>query len=392
LGFLGWRDVPVDESAISGQAEQQRPVIMQCYVEGKGLVSDALERKLYVIRRQVENQEIEVVGHGEIFYMPSFSCRTIVYKGLFSAPQLLRFYKDLSDRELVSSVAVVHQRYSTNTFPSWELAQPFRYLAHNGEINTLRGNLNQIRSRQSMLKSDLFGNNIKKLLPIIDERGSDSACLDNVLELLVNAGRSLPHSMLMLVPEAWGAKYPMGPDQRGFFEYHAGLMEPWDGPAAIAFSDGIQVGAMLDRNGLRPARYTITKSGFMVFASEAGVLDFPADEIAEKGALRPGQVILVDTNKKRVLKNGEIKTYFARRQPYRRWVEENKITLRGFYSDVESIRPDFDKLLFRQKLFGYTREDLQMLIEPMASNGQEPVGSMGADTPLAVLSEKNQLL
>jgi glutamate synthase domain-containing protein 2/glutamate synthase domain-containing protein 1/glutamate synthase domain-containing protein 3 len=392
LGFLGWRDVPVDESAISGQAKQQQPIIMQCYIDGKGLIADALDRKLYVIRRQVENQAMEAVGDGEIFYIPSFSCRTIVYKGLFSAPQLLRFYKDLSDRELVSSVAVVHQRYSTNTFPSWELAQPFRYLAHNGEINTLRGNLNQIRSRQSMLKSDLFGNDIKKLLPIIDERGSDSACIDNVLELLVNAGRSLPHSMLMLVPEAWGAKYPMGPDQRGFFEYHAGLMEPWDGPAAIAFSDGSQVGAMLDRNGLRPARYTITKSGFMVFASEAGVLDFPADEIAEKGALRPGQVILVDTNKKRVLKNGEIKTYFARRQPYRRWVEENKITLRGFYSEVASIRPEFDKLLFRQKFFGYTREDLQMLIEPMASNGQEPVGSMGADTPLAVLSEKNQML
>ena len=392
MGFLGWRKVPVDESAISGQARQQQPVIMQCFLHGKGLVSAALERKLYVVRRQVENQAMAAVGDGDIFYIPSFSCRTIIYKGLFSAPQLLRFYKDLSDPELVSSVAVIHQRYSTNTFPSWELAQPFRYLAHNGEINTLRGNLNQIRSRQPMLKSDLFGHDIKKLLPIIDERGSDSACLDNVLELLVNAGRSLPHSMLMLVPEAWGAKYPMGPDQRGFFEYHAGLMEPWDGPAAIAFSDGSQVGAMLDRNGLRPARYTITKSGFMAFASEAGVLDFPADEVAEKGALRPGQIIIVDTNKKRVLKNGEIKTFFARRQPYRRWVEENKITLRGFYSDVASIKPDFDRLLFSQKLFGYTREDLQMLIEHMASNGQEPVGSMGADTPLAVLSEKNQLL
>ncbi|MBW2563552.1 MAG: glutamate synthase large subunit, partial [Deltaproteobacteria bacterium] len=277
-------------------------------------------------------------------------------------------------------------------FPSWELAQPFRYLAHNGEINTLRGNLNLIRSREPSLKSDLFGHDIKKLFPVIDETGSDSSCLDNALELLVNGGRSLSHSMLMLVPEAWGDKYPIGPDERGFFEYHAGLMEPWDGPAAIAFSDGIHVGAMLDRNGLRPARYTITKKGFMVFASEVGVLDFPPDEVAEKGALRPGRMILVDLNKKRMLRNGEIKTLCARQQPYRRWVEENKITLRGFYGDVATIEPDYDRILFRQRLFGYSREDLKTLLDPMASNGHEPVGSMGADTPLAVFSENSQLL
>ena len=392
LGFLGWRPVPVDDSVIDGQSKEEQPVIMQCLVDGKDLETASIERKLYVIRRIVEGRAREVVGDDDIFYIPSMSCRTIVYKGLFTAMQLPGFYRDLSDPTVTSAIAVIHQRYSTNTFPSWELAQPFRYLAHNGEINTLRGNLNLIKSREPSLKSDLFGHDIKKIFPVIDETGSDSSCLDNALELLVNGGRSLSHSMLMLVPEAWGDKYPIGPDERGFFEYHAGLMEPWDGPAAIAFSDGNHVGAMLDRNGLRPARYTITKSGFMVFASEVGVLDFPPDEVAEKGALRPGRIILVDLNKKRVLRNGEIKTLCARQQPYRRWVEENKIALRAFYGDVASIEPDFNRLLFRQRLFGYSREDLKTLLDPMASDGQEPVGSMGADTPLAVFSENSQLL
>ncbi len=391
LVFLGWRPVPVDDSVIEGQAKEEQPVIMQCLADSGGLGTEAFERKLYVIRRIIERAAKDVVA-GDIFYVLSMSCRTIVYKGLFTATQLPGFYSDLNDPMVTSALAVVHQRYSTNTFPSWELAQPFRYLAHNGEINTLRGNLNLIRSRESSLESDLFGHDIKKILPVIDETGSDSSCLDNALELLVNGGRALPHSMMMLVPEAWGSKYPIGHDERGFFEYHAGLMEPWDGPAAIAFSDGIQVGASLDRNGLRPARYTITKDGFMVFASEVGVLDLPPDEVVEKGALRPGQMILVDLNKRRVIRNGEIKTLCARQQPYRRWVDENKITLRAFYGDVASIEPDYDRLLFRQRLFGYDREDLRALLDPMASNGQEPVGSMGADTPLAVFSEKNQLL
>ena len=392
LNFLGWRPVPVDNSVIDGQSKEEQPAIMQCLVDGNGLKNAPLERKLYVIRRVAERHAKELLGDDDIFYIPSMSCRTIVYKGLFTATQLPGFYSDLNDPELISALAVVHQRYSTNTFPSWELAQPFRYLAHNGEINTLRGNLNLIRSREPSLKSDLFGHDIKKIFPAIDETGSDSSCLDNALELLVNGDRSLSHSMLMLVPEAWGNKYPIGPDERGFFEYHAGLMEPWDGPAAIAFSNGFQVGAMLDRNGLRPARYTITKNGFMVFASEVGVLDIPPEEIAEKGALRPGRIILVDLNKRRVMRNGEIKTLCARQQPYRRWVEENKITLRSFYSDVGSIDPDYDQLLPRQRLFGYSREDLRTLLRPMASDGHEPVGSMGADTPLAVFSENSQLL
>ncbi|MBN2126404.1 MAG: glutamate synthase large subunit, partial [Deltaproteobacteria bacterium] len=392
LRVLGWRDVPVDGSVLAGKAREDQPKIMQCFLDGGGLESTMLDRRLYVIRKQIELRMQEVLPEGEVFYIPSMSSLTITYKGLLRGDQLPLFYRDLGDPELASAFAVIHQRYSTNTFPSWELAQPFRCLAHNGEINTLRGNLNHIRSRERALKSESFDYDIRKLLPVIDVRGSDSACLDNVLELLVHAGRSLSHAMLMMVPEAWGVKYPIGPDQRGFFEYHAGLMEPWDGPAAVAFTDGRQVGGMLDRNGLRPARYTITRKGFVVFASEAGVLDIPAGEVSEKGALRPGQMILVDLNKRRVLKNGEIKTLCARNQPYRRWVEENKITVRGFYGNVAPIQPDLDRLPYRQRLFGYTREDLQVILAPMASRGQEPTGSMGADTPLAVFSDKHQLL
>ncbi len=392
LAFLGWREVPVDDRAIAGQAKAGQPFICQCFIGGRGASGRDLERRLYALRRDMEKTAGPLVAGEDCFYIPSLSCRTVNYKGLFTAGQLPLYYPDLTDERAASSLAVVHQRYSTNTFPSWELAQPFRYLAHNGEINTLRGNLNHFRSREPMLASDLLGPELHRVLPVVDEKGSDSACLDNALELLCAAGRGLSHAMLMLVPEAWGVKYPMGPDQRGFFEYHAGLMEPWDGPAALAFTDGLQVGGMLDRNGLRPARYTITKDGFMVFASEAGTLDLDPADVAEKGALRPGQMIVVDTVKKRVLKNGEIKTLCARRQPYRRWVEENRITLRGFYGSVSSITPDFDRLLERQRLFGYTREDLQMLLEPMASTGYEPVGSMGADIPLAVLSENGPLL
>jgi glutamate synthase domain-containing protein 2/glutamate synthase domain-containing protein 1/glutamate synthase domain-containing protein 3 len=392
LTFLGWREVPVDDRAIAGQAKERQPVIRQCFAGGCGRTGAALERKLHAVRREIEKRAYETVAGRDRFYIPSLSCRTVVYKGLFTAGQIRRYYSDLADPGFESAIALVHQRYSTNTFPSWELAQPFRCLAHNGEINTLRGNLNLFRSREPRLESDLLGKDLHRILPAIDETGSDSACLDNALELLHSAGRSMPHAMLMLVPEAWGVKYPMGPDQRGFFEYNAGLMEPWDGPAALAFTDGTQVGALLDRNGLRPARYTITGKGLMVFASEAGVLDFQADEVVEKGALRPGRMIVVDTDKGRVIRDGEIKTLCARSQPYRRWVEENRITLRGFYGSVAPLTPDFENILFRQKLFGYTREDLHMIIEPMASTGYEPVGSMGADTPLAVFSDQKPLL
>jgi len=392
LRTLGWREVPTVESALGESARALRPSVWQCFTDANIPDPEVLERKLYIARRQCERAVAKALGEGARFYVPSFSCRTIVYKGLMMATEIPAFYEDLNDPLFESPLAVVHQRYSTNTFPSWELAQPFRYLAHNGEINTLRGNLNWIRQRQPDFASALLGDDIAKLLPLTDENASDSACLDNVLELLTASGREIDHALLMLIPQAWGAKYPMGPDLRGFFEYHAGLMEPWDGPAAVAFSNGRVVGALLDRNGLRPARYTITKDGFMVLASEAGVLDLPAGRISERGSLRPGQIILVDLAARRVLKDVEIKTRLARRQPYRRWVEENKIAIHGFFGAVTPLTPETGSLLRRQKLFGYSREDIDLILDPMAVSGNEPVGSMGADEPLAVLSERPQLL
>ncbi len=390
LTFLGWRDVPIDNQALGATALREKPYIMQCFVTGKS--GDELERKLYVIRKQAEKKTACILGENDLFYVPSFSCYTIVYKGLMLPRQVNLFYTDLQDQDLDSALAVVHQRYSTNTFPSWSLAQPFRYLAHNGEINTVRGNRNWIESRQDNLKSDQLGEDIKKLFPIIEENVSDSAALDNALELLYNTGRTLNHAIMMLIPQAWGWKYPIGPDLRGFFEYHAGLMEPWDGPAAVAFTDGRFIGAVLDRNGLRPARYTITKDGFMICGSEAGMLDIPAKNVKEKGALRPGEMILVDVEKNRLMKDVEIKNVLARRQPYRRWVAENRIDIHGFFNAVEPVKPDRDRLRFREKLFGYTREDINLLLKPMAISAHEPIGSMGSDQPLAILSEKPQLL
>ena len=392
LEVLGWRDVPVREGTIGDIARDAQPAIRQCFVKSPDLEGDALERKLYVIRRQVERRVETSLNLGDRFYIPSFSCRTICYKGMMMGSQVREYYQDLEDKDFISAVAVIHQRYSTNTFPSWKLAQPFRFLGHNGEINTLRGNLNQMRAREKFLNSDLFGDDLQKIMPVIDESGSDSACLDNALELLTLTGRDIAHAMLMLIPQAWGDKYPIGPDLRGFFEYHSGLMEPWDGPAAVAFTDGRCVGSLLDRNGLRPARYTITTDGFIVMASEAGVLDFSPQEVADKGALRPGEMILVDFAQQRVLKNTEIKTFYARKHPYRRWVQENRIDLHGLFNDVAPLIPQQDKLVQQQRLFGYTREDIKAILMPMAWKGKEPVGSMGADTPLAVLSEKPQLL
>jgi len=392
LELLGWREVPTDGGVLGAIARKDQPVVMQAFVGGKGLTGAALDRKLYVVRKQVQRQAPAVLDPGDRFYIPSFSCRTIVYKGLLTGGQVSGFYTELNDADLASALAVLHQRYSTNTFPSWELSQPFRFLAHNGEINTLSGNLNQMRARENGLESPLFGADIRKIVPVIDPGGSDSACLDNVLELLAAAGRELPHAMMMLIPEAWGVKYPMGPDQKGFFEYHAGLMEPWDGPATVAFTDGTVVGTVLDRNGLRPARYTVTHDHFIVMASEAGVLDIAPERVKEKGALRPGQMLLVDLRQGRVIMDKEVKSRLARRQPYRRWVEENKITVQGLFESMAAVKTDRATLLSRQRLFGYSREDLQIVLEPLASKAHEAVGSMGADTPLAVLSEKPQLL
>ena len=389
MEFLGWRAVPVDEGLLGDQARASCPTVAQFWVTGLYGDTAEFERRLYLLRKRITRA---AEGQGLRLYLPSLSCRTVVYKGLLMGAQVSGFYRDLVDPDFASALAVMHQRYSTNTFPSWELSQPFRLLAHNGEINTLRGNLNQMRARERSLASPLFGDEIGDLLPIIDPGGSDSACLDNALEMLTACGRSLPHAMTMLIPEAWGVKYPMGPDQRGFFEYHAGLIEPWDGPATVAFTDGERVGAMLDRNGLRPARYCITRGNLMVMASEAGVLPLAASEIREKGSLRPGQMILVDLAEGRILRDDVIKMRLARRHPYRRWVEENKITLQGFFGAVAPVTPEWDTLRARQLLGGYTREDLQMILTPMASSAHEPVGSMGHDMPLAVFSEKPQLL
>ncbi len=391
--FLGWREVPVDGSVLGERARLDQPYISQAFVTVQKVSQDVLERRLYIMRKQIEQQALPLVGNDrERFYAVSFSSRTLVYKGLMMASQVMAFYLDLQSPDLVSALAVVHQRYSTNTFPSWSLAQPFRYLAHNGEINTLRGNLQWMRSRERNFKSDLFGDEIRKVVPVIEAKGSDSAALDNALELLERNGRSLWHSMMMLIPQAWGEMYPMGPDLRGFFEYHAGLVEPWDGPAAVAFSDGAHVGAVLDRNGLRPARYTITKDRLMVFASEAGVLDLDPSRILECGALRPGQMLVVDLKEKRVVRDYEVKMRLARQQPYRRWVSENHVLIHGFFNAVTAVVPDQETLLLRERLFGYTREDLRRILDPMASEGHEPVGSMGSDQPLAVLSERPQLL
>ncbi len=393
FGILAVRDVPVNAKVVGDTARAVMPFISQVFLQSEGdLSGEALERALLVLRKRMEHETDLPADGADGFYVASLSARTIVYKGMMTAPQVPLFYPDLNDANFDSAVAVVHQRYSTNTFPSWPLAQPFRYMAHNGEINTIRGNRNWMAAREKNLSSPLFGEDVRKLSPILEKGSSDSGNLDNVLELLTLGGREVGHSMMMLMPQAWGKKHAMGPDVRGFFEFHAGIMEPWDGPAAVAFTDGEWVGATLDRNGLRPARYTITKDGFMVFASEAGVLEIPAEEVEEKGSLRPGQMLLVNLATGRFYKDREVKTRFARKEPYRRWVKENRIDIHGFFNAVGEVAVDESTLLKRQKLFGYTREDLDLILNAMASDGKEPVGSMGSDQPLAVLSEKPQLL
>jgi len=394
LSVLGWRDTPVDGSAVGRMARVSQPYIQQVFIAcPAGLDEDAFERKLYVVRKRVEAEveasEIEEKG---MFYIPSLSARTIVYKGLLLAPQIANFYGELSDPDVTSALCLVHQRFSTNTFPSWQLAHPYRYIAHNGEINTLRGNVNWMYARQSILKSPLFGEDLQKLYPIITPGGSDSASFDNAVELLFQTGRSIPHVMAMLIPEAWAGNPHMKPEKRAFYEYHASLMEPWDGPAAIAFTDGRVIGATLDRNGLRPGRYMVTHDGLVVLASETGVLDIPPERIKTKGRLQPGKMFLVDTVEGRIISDKEIKKNLAGRQPYAEWLKENQITLDQLPEPSRVHASDHNTILSRQRAFGYTDEDLRMILEPMAVNGEEPVGSMGTDTPLACLSDRPQPL
>lgn len=393
LQFLGWRDVPRDNSELGQTAIKVEPIIRQIFIGAPaGMTPPDLEWKLYVIRKRVE---IEIaggtLGQKKAFYVPSLSSRTIVYKGLLLATQIDTYYTDLKDPEMETAIAMVHQRYSTNTFPKWELAHPFRYVAHNGEINTVRGNQNWMRARHSMLGSRRHGDDIKKLLPIIPDKLSDSAAFDCALELLHAAGRSLPHAMMMMIPAAWDGHETMPDEQKAFYEYHSCLMEPWDGPASIGFTDGVQIGAVLDRNGLRPSRYTVTKDGFVIMASEAGVLEIDPTNVLSKGRLQPGKMFLVDTAEQRIIADEEIKTTLARRQPYRQWLNEQQIRLEDL--PIQQPQPfDFDTLLKRQQAFGYTLEDLRIILGPMAANGEEPLGSMGNDTPLAVLSNQPQLL
>jgi glutamate synthase (NADPH) large chain len=395
---LGWRAVPVDETQCGVIARQGLPAIRQIFI-GKGAgVNDeaALERKLYVIRKRITSEGAKVkLDEGELFYVCSLSSLTIVYKGQLISHQIPKFYPDLLDLSVVTALAMVHQRFSTNTFPSWDRAHPYRFLCHNGEINTLRGNINWMHAREKQFASPLFGDDIKKIQPIIEANGSDSAMFDNCLELLVRTGRSLPHAIMMMIPEAWQNDPLMDDGKRAFYQFHSCMMEPWDGPASIAFTDGHQIGAVLDRNGLRPSRYLVTKDGLVVMASETGVLDIPPNEIEYKGRLQPGRMFFVDTIEGRIVQDEEIKHGFAQREPYRRWLNEELIDLDALpdppsYPAINGYEP-FD-LLKQQQAFGYTIEELKMILAPMAANGQEPVGSMGTDTPLAVLSDKSPLL
>ncbi|MBV9455286.1 MAG: glutamate synthase large subunit [Rubrobacter sp.] len=385
--FLDWRDVPVDLGAAGRLAQGRMPRIRQFFVENRVGDEAAFERKLYAIRRRLEKEAAE-----DRCYMVSLSARTLVYKGLLKGEQLPEFYPDLRDPAVASALALVHSRFSTNTLGSWELAHPYRYLAHNGEINALRGNINWMRARESRLESPLFGEDIKKLSPIIQPGQSDSAIFDNVLELLCLAGRSLPHAVAMMMPEAWENDELMDEERRAFYKYHSALMEPWDGPAAIAFTDGRVIGATLDRNGLRPARYSVTRDGRVVMASEDGALRVPPEDIVERWRLQPGRMLVVDTEKHELLHDENIKEQLYTRRLYKQWVNEGEIHLDELPEVASDPRPEPVPLFERQLAFGYTIEDLRLLLSPMAQTGKEPDGSMGTDTPLAVLSERPQLL
>ncbi len=397
--LLGWRDVPTDSSPLGATARRGEPVIRQVFI-GRGPdmgdgpdAQPRFERKLYVIRRRVENA---VDGLGleapDAFYAASLSSQTIVYKGMLIADQVTTMFPDLVDPDLESAIGLVHSRFSTNTFPSWPLSHPYRYIAHNGEINTLRGNINWMRAREALCESDLLGDDLQKLFPIIKENQSDTATFDNVLEFLAMTGRSLPHAVLMMIPEPWRKHESMAADRRAFYEYHSTLMEPWDGPASIAFTDGTVVGAVLDRNGLRPSRYYVTKDDLVVMASEVGVLDVPPENVLVKERLHPGRIFLVDTAQGRIIDDEEIKSGLAAEHPYQEWLDAEVVHLDDLPPAPEAAPVDRESLRRRQRAFGYTEEDLRILLGPMAAQGVEPVGSMGTDTALAVLSDRPRLL
>jgi glutamate synthase (ferredoxin) len=409
--LIGWRDVPTDNGLLGESARATQPVFRQVFVDVSAAMGDAdvsavppgaqaearrakAERTLYVIRKRIEHAvdrlKINALSR-RLFYIVSLSASTLIYKGMLTARQLEPMFPDLSDADLQSALALVHQRFSTNTFPSWPLAHPYRFIAHNGEINTLRGNINWMRAREGLLQSELFGDDLRKLLPIIREGGSDTATFDNVLELLVMAGRSLPHAILMMIPEPWSNHESMSPERKAFYQYHASLMEPWDGPASIAFTDGRVVGAVLDRNGLRPSRYYVTKDDLVIMASEVGVLDVPPQDVLVKERLHPGRIFLVDTALGRIVDDEEIKSQLAAQHPYGEWLRRHIVDIDDL-PKARAEQPEHATVFSRQQAFGYTQEDLRFLIAPMALNGEEPIGSMGTDSALAVLSNRPRLL
>ncbi len=400
--LIGWRDVPVTLDGLGKAVIESMPVIRQCFVaRGSNCADqDAFERKLLAIRKQTQNPLAQMAEkHGlpglTELYMPSFSTRTIVYKGLLLATQVGSFYDDLRNPDCVSALGLVHQRFSTNIFPSWKLAHPYRFMAHNGEINTVRGNVNWMNARRRTLESDLLGADLDKMWPLIPHGQSDTACLDNAFELLLAGGYSLSHAMMMLIPEAWAGNALMTPERRAFYEYHAALMEPWDGPAAVAFTDGRQIGATLDRNGLRPARFLVTDDDLCVMASESGVLPIKEDNIVRKWRLQPGRMLLIDFEQGRIIEDEELKTQLASEEPYQKWLDQAQYKLEDLdviESELTELPEPTGTLLDRQQAFGYTQEDISRFLEPMAVNADDPIGSMGTDTPIAVLSRKSRLV
>ncbi len=399
---IGWRNVPTDDSTLGATAKAAQPVVHQVFLRRNPTIKDRMsfERKLYVIRKRAEATiRYGGIPGGEHFYVCSMSYKTIIYKGMLTSNQVEAYFPELNDPDMETALAMVHSRFSTNTFPSWDRAHPYRMLAHNGEINTLRGNVNWLNSEQTKFHSDHFGNDLPKILPVINKDGSDSGIFDNVLELLVLAGRSLPEAMMMMIPEPWSKHEGMSTEKKAFYEYHSTLMEPWDGPASMTFTDGVGIGACLDRNGLRPSRYYVTKDDLVILASEVGVLDVPPEKVIKKDRLEPGRMLWIDTEEGRIISDDEIKHKIATARPYRRWLDEFMISLEDlpdpkYFDEVKNWNQGerSQNLLKRQRAFGYTHEDLRVLIEPMARNGVEPIGSMGNDTPLAVLSDKPVLL
>ena len=395
LTVLGWRDTPVNSTVLGSIAKATEPVIKQLFIgkRDKNLSDDEFKQKLFAARKITEHRIRESkISESDLFYVPSLSTRIIIFKGLLMPQHINEYYLDLNDKSLDTRLALVHQRFSTNTFPTWDLAQPFRYICHNGEINTLRGNVSRMFSREEILQSDLFGEDLKKVLPTVIRGKSDSATMDMVIELLLMTGRSLPEAMMMLVPEAWEKNEAMSDTKKAFYEFNSCLMEPWDGPASIPFTDGHYIGAILDRNGLRPSRYTLTKDNFLIMSSETGVLDIEPENVAYHGRLEPGKMFLVNMSEGRIVQDDEIKNHVASLRPYRKWLDKNLVNLKEIPAKKGPINYDEIDLIKRQILFGYTQEDIHSIIKPMAQNSKEPIGSMGNDTPLAVLSEKPQLL